>query len=51
MKTFNGEGRNELLGVEVREGSGAIRRWREVAWVERAEAVEKVDLVVCPCDA
>jgi hypothetical protein len=51
MKTFDGERRNELFGVEVREGSGAIRRWREAVWVESAEAVEKVNLVVCPCNA
>lgn len=33
MKTFDGEGRNELFGMEVRECSGAIRRRREMVWV------------------
>lgn len=50
VEAFDGEGGDELVRAEVREGGCAVGRWGEVGGVEGLEAAEEVELVVCCCD-
>lgn len=47
MEAFDGEGRDELVGVEVGEGVRAVDGWGEMSGVEGLEAVEEVELSEC----